>query len=212
MYFQVEPTRRNITQYNYYCETLYMFQAGPPPIVRSSKLYTQHRVYVRLYYYLLLSWKTLPWQRQVVAKPDIYPMLCIQFRAPDDGRRTRLKHVERFTVIIILRNVASCWFYLKIHEDVSNWNIHHSVFRQTLVWRTCHLEQSETRTWGFGNERKMAPSMALMTDYAKTHVMKQKEAQMLNHYLSEHNQNIYLLHRMTCFDTSQVFLRFTIGL
>jgi hypothetical protein len=25
---------------------------------------------------------------------DKYPMLCIEFRAPDDGRRNRLKHVE----------------------------------------------------------------------------------------------------------------------
>ena len=28
----------------YFCETLYMFQAVPPPIVGSSKLYIQHRV------------------------------------------------------------------------------------------------------------------------------------------------------------------------
>jgi len=28
-------------------------------------------------------------------KPDRYPMLCIQFWAPDDGRRNRPKHVEQ---------------------------------------------------------------------------------------------------------------------
>jgi hypothetical protein len=33
--------------------TLYMFQAVPPPIIRSSKLYTQHRVFVELF--LLLT-------------------------------------------------------------------------------------------------------------------------------------------------------------
>jgi hypothetical protein len=27
-------------------------------------------------------------------KPDKYPMPCIQFSAPDDGQRNRLKHVE----------------------------------------------------------------------------------------------------------------------
>ena len=27
---------------------LYMFQAVPPPIIRSSKLYTQHRVFFEL--------------------------------------------------------------------------------------------------------------------------------------------------------------------
>jgi len=32
---------------------LYMFQAVPPPIIRSSKLYTQNRVFVELF--LLLT-------------------------------------------------------------------------------------------------------------------------------------------------------------
>jgi hypothetical protein len=32
---------------------LYVFQAVPPPIIRSSKLYTQHRVFVELF--LLLT-------------------------------------------------------------------------------------------------------------------------------------------------------------
>jgi len=32
---------------------LYMFQAVPPPIIRSSKLYTQHQVFVELF--LLLA-------------------------------------------------------------------------------------------------------------------------------------------------------------
>ena len=31
------------------------------------------------------------------------------FWAPDDGRKNRLKHVERLTEINKLRNVASCW-------------------------------------------------------------------------------------------------------
>ena len=35
----------------------------------------------------------------------------MQFCAPDDGRKTRLKHVEHLTVINILRNVAACCLY-----------------------------------------------------------------------------------------------------
>jgi len=31
----------------YFCKTLYMFQAVPPPIITSSKLYTHHRAFVR---------------------------------------------------------------------------------------------------------------------------------------------------------------------
>jgi len=43
------------------------------------------------YCYLLLAWQSL------------------QFWASDDGRKTRLKHVEHLTEINKLRNVASCW-------------------------------------------------------------------------------------------------------
>ena len=43
-----------------------------------------------------------------------YPMLYIQFWTPDDGRRNRQKHVEHFTEINKLCDVASCWLYLKI--------------------------------------------------------------------------------------------------
>ena len=42
-----------------------------------------------------------------------YPMLYIQFWAPSDGRRNCLKHVEHFTEINKLCNVASCWLHLK---------------------------------------------------------------------------------------------------
>ena len=37
-------------------------------------------------------------------------MMYVQFCAPDDGRKTCLKHVECLTEIN-LRNVASCWLY-----------------------------------------------------------------------------------------------------
>ena len=35
----------------------------------------------------------------------------MQFSSPDDGRKSRLKHVERLTEINKLRNVASFWLY-----------------------------------------------------------------------------------------------------
>jgi hypothetical protein len=47
------------------------------------------------------------------SKLDIYQMLCVQFWAPDDGRRNSLKHVEYWQQWRILYNVASCWLYLK---------------------------------------------------------------------------------------------------
>jgi hypothetical protein len=42
-------------------------------------------------------------------------ILYIEFWAPDDGRRYRLKHVEHITEINKLCNVASCWLYLEIN-------------------------------------------------------------------------------------------------
>jgi hypothetical protein len=65
-----------------------MFQAVPPPIIRISKLYTQHWVFVELFLLLTAISKKQK-------KLDIYPMLCMQFWAPDDGRRNHLKHAER---------------------------------------------------------------------------------------------------------------------
>ena len=35
----------------------------------------------------------------------------MQFGAPDNGRKPRLKNVEHLTEINKLRNVASCWLY-----------------------------------------------------------------------------------------------------
>ena len=37
--FQLQPTRCSVTQFINFCEMLYMFQAVPPPIIRSSKLF-----------------------------------------------------------------------------------------------------------------------------------------------------------------------------
>jgi hypothetical protein len=76
---------------------LYIFQAVPPPIIRSSKLYTQHRVFVQLF--LLFTAIVSEFQLthdsgKKQKKLDKYPMLFIQFSAPDDGRRNRLKYVE----------------------------------------------------------------------------------------------------------------------
>jgi hypothetical protein len=47
--FQVQPTRRNIIHYSLLLSILYMFQAVSPPIIRSSNLYTPHRVYSSTY-------------------------------------------------------------------------------------------------------------------------------------------------------------------
>jgi len=40
-------------------------------------------------------------------------MLYVQFCAPDDGLRNRLKHVQQFIEIIDRENVESCWLYFR---------------------------------------------------------------------------------------------------
>ena len=76
---------------------LYMFQAVPPLIIRISKLYTQHRVFVQLFLLLTATVSGLELTHDSgknQKKLFKYTMPRIQFSAPDDGRRNRLKHVE----------------------------------------------------------------------------------------------------------------------
>jgi hypothetical protein len=61
--------------------------------------------------------------------------------APDDGRRNRLKHVEHFIEINILRNVASCWLhfgnFLSLFVDVFNYTL----LTAFIVWYSRHCLQ-----------------------------------------------------------------------
>ena len=86
----------------------------------AQKLYMQHRVLCQTFSATchcrgrdVLS---LQRQWQVAVKFWESTRCCIySFWAPDDGRRNRLKHVEHFTEINKLCNVASCCLYLKMH-------------------------------------------------------------------------------------------------
>ena len=73
-----------------------MFQMIFPSIVKYSKLHIQRQAFVRP---ILQQWsgKCLT--------------LYVQFSAPDNGWKTRLKHVERLTETNKLRKVASFWLY-----------------------------------------------------------------------------------------------------
>jgi hypothetical protein len=73
---------------------LYMIQAGFPPIIRSSNCAHTH---------------ASGSSKQALHIPDAVRTVW----APDDGRKTRLKHVEHWQQYRILYNVASCWLNLK---------------------------------------------------------------------------------------------------
>jgi len=68
-----------------------MFRTVFPSIIRSSRLYIQHQVYVIQVRWLLAS-------MQSANLYDIYLTLYVQFWTPDDGRKDRPKHVEWYSV------------------------------------------------------------------------------------------------------------------
>ena len=74
----------------YFYKFLYMFQAVPLPIIRSTKAYIQRQVLSNQYCCLPQQAAVLVWQ---------YLTLYVHFCAPDDGQRNRLKHVEQFIEI-----------------------------------------------------------------------------------------------------------------
>jgi hypothetical protein len=82
---QVQPTRCNVIQYSLLLAMLYMFRAVSPPIIRSSKLYTQHLVRARL----------AAANANRSSKQAWHARCCVYSSwAPDDGRRNRPNHVE----------------------------------------------------------------------------------------------------------------------
>ena len=105
IFARVQPTRRNLSRFIYFCKTLYMFQKVFPSIIRSSKLHIQRQVFVRP---LKLPAAGLA---RLAAGSSNGLRLYVQFWAPDDGRKYRLKHVQRLTEINKSWKVASCWLY-----------------------------------------------------------------------------------------------------
>ena len=90
----IKPTRCTISQI-YFGKKLYMFRTLPLSIIRSFPLYTQQWY---MSYKLadsfqawVPSWSCL----QTVSKPVWHiPLLCVQWKTPDDGQRKCPKHVE----------------------------------------------------------------------------------------------------------------------
>ena len=47
IFVDYKPTRCNVSQFIYFCKTLYILQTGFPSIIRSSKLHIQRQVFVK---------------------------------------------------------------------------------------------------------------------------------------------------------------------
>ena len=81
---------------------LYMFQTVPLSIIRSFSLYTQQLYVIQVCWQLASRIRTegVPsWScSQAVSKPVWHiPLLCVQWKAPDDGQRNCPKHVEFYS-------------------------------------------------------------------------------------------------------------------
>jgi hypothetical protein len=72
-----------------------MFRTVFPSIIRSLRLYLQQQVYVMQVLWLLASeFQLVPASKQPQNLHDVYLLLYVQSKTPDDGRKDRPKHVE----------------------------------------------------------------------------------------------------------------------
>ena len=92
----VKPTRCNsVSNFFYFEMTLYMFRTVFPSIIRSSRLYIRQQVFVKQ---ILLSACLQVYWPQAVSKPVWHiPLLCVQWKTPDDEQRNCPKHVEFYS-------------------------------------------------------------------------------------------------------------------
>jgi len=118
-----------------YWISLYVFRTVFPSIIRSSRLYIQHQVYVIQVSWLLAS-------KQFTNLYDIYLMLYVQSWTPDDGRKDRPKHVKWYSIDSKIVHLVG--FTVEIYHDARSHE------RQT--WRTLAIN---LRGWcaGFGFRR-----------------------------------------------------------
>ena len=109
-----------LSQIIYSCKTIYMFRTGFPSIIRSSKLRIQQRYMSNSCCYLLLAgmrWNAVPSHPRWRQLFDVCLLLYVQSWAPNDGRKDRAKHVERFTRINNLRNRCILLVLLQKYYD-----------------------------------------------------------------------------------------------
>jgi len=88
-----------------------MFQTVPLSIIRSSILYTQQWY---MSYRFADSWSC----SQAVTKPVWHiPLLCVQWKTPDDGQRNCPKHVEFYSKYKFEKLVHIVGFIIRIYHD-----------------------------------------------------------------------------------------------
>ena len=110
-----------------YWISLYMFRTVFPSIIGSSRLYTQHQVYVIQVSWLLASGHEMDLHfvsasKQSTNLNDIYLMLCVQSWTPDDGRKDRPKHVEWYSITLKIVDLVD--FTIEIYHNARSHERH----------------------------------------------------------------------------------------
>ena len=104
------PTRCTNFSKFYFGMKVYMFQTVPLSIIRSFPLYTQKWYMSYRFSYSVPSWSC----SQAVCKPVWHiPLLCVQWKTPDDGQRNCPKHVEFHSKIKFWEIGASSWSVIR---------------------------------------------------------------------------------------------------
>jgi hypothetical protein len=139
-----------------------MFRTVLPSIIRSSRLYTQHQVYVIQVRWLLSSrhemFHLVLASMQSTNRYDIYLMPCVQSWTPDDGRKDRPKHVEWYSINSKIVHLVG--FTIEIRRQGFNENINSKsmhllvciniiVSRCTVQKSTMYVCRSRTYEWIF---------------------------------------------------------------
>jgi len=129
---------------------LYMFRTVPLSIIRRFSLYTQQ-------WYMSYRFAD---SLQAVSKTVWHiPLLCVQWKSPDDGQRNCPKHVEFYSKNKFEKSVHLVGFITRIYHDARSparqttmsigfWPFHHVSHNPFCIpsWKTLQLVLTGTPT------------------------------------------------------------------
>jgi hypothetical protein len=130
-----------------------MFWTVFPSIIRSSRLYIQHQVYVIQVRWMVASgheiFHLVPASNKSTNLYDIYLMLYVQSWTPDDGRKDRPNHVEWYSINWKIVHLVG--FTVEIYNDArsrerQNWLLLHLItLTDTLTLGRTPLDEGSAR-------------------------------------------------------------------
>ena len=111
----IKPTRCTNFSNLFFGIKLYMFQTVPLSITRSFSLYTPAMVYV-----IQVCWQLASRIRTELVPVWHIPLLCVQWKTPDDGQRKCPKHVELYSKNKYEKLVHLVGFIIRIYHDATS--------------------------------------------------------------------------------------------